>query len=158
MSLEELNSLSDLRAIEEFTRVCGSREWARAMESSRPFESVPELVSRAEEVWDALSREGKLEAFAAHPRIGDKPASAWSRDEQKAVTDPEIILKLRSKNRLYEERFGHVFLICATGKGAAEILSELEARLPNPPEREFEIACLEQVKIMRLRMEKLLKP
>lgn len=156
MTLAELNSLSDLHAVEEFLKVCGAREWARKMEASRPFETSREAIGRAEELWDSLSRQGRLEAFAAHPRIGDKSGSSWSREEQKGVAAGDSA-KIRSGNEIYEERFGHVFLICATGKSSSEILADLELRLKNAPDREFEIACLEQVKIMRLRMEKLLK-
>jgi OHCU decarboxylase len=159
MTLEDLNALSDLRAVEEFHKVCGAREWAREMEASRPFETEVEAYTRAEELWKELSREGRLEAFAAHPRIGDKSGSAWSQEEQKGVSEGEAVLaRIRSGNEAYEKRFGHVFLICATGKRSAEILAALELRLKNSPEKEFDVACLEQVKIMRLRMEKLLKP
>jgi 2-oxo-4-hydroxy-4-carboxy-5-ureidoimidazoline decarboxylase len=158
MTLEEFNSLADGRAVEELLKVCGSREWARELEASRPYETLEEAIARADEAWDELSRPGRLEAFAAHPRIGDKTGSSWSREEQKGVTDEEILSRLRAKNQQYETRFGHVFLICATGKSAPQILDALNVRLANPPEKEFEIACGEQAKIMRLRMEKLIKP
>jgi OHCU decarboxylase len=158
MTLDELNSLPDNRAIEELLKVCGSREWAREMEASRPFETLIEAIERGEELWVDLSREDRLQAFAAHPRIGDRSGSRWSQEEQKGVHGDDSLWVIQARNALYEQRFGHVFLICATGKSAPEILSELNRRLENTPEKELEIASQEQVKIMRIRMEKLITP
>ena len=157
MTLSEFNSLSDGRAREELMKVCGSREWARAMEDARPFESQEESQSAAQICWDNLSRENRLEAFAAHPRIGQKSASQWSQQEQSGVHG-EDVTKLLIEGSKYEERFKHVFLICATGKGATDILAALKTRMSNTPEQEYQIACSEQAKIMQLRMIKLFKP
>jgi OHCU decarboxylase len=156
VNLAEFNSLSDGRAREELFKVCGSREWARAMEDARPFESIEEAHEAAWECWSNLSHENRLEAFAAHPRIGERSESAWSKQEQSGVHG-EDATKLLIEGSKYEERFKHVFLICATGKGATEILAALKKRMANSPEQEFEIACEEQAKIIRLRMEKLFK-
>src|SRR3954466_3605453 len=113
MTLAELNALSDSRAKEEFLKVCGAREWARAMEDLRPFASLAEAQATAEDCWDKLSHENRLEAFAAHPRIGERSASQWSQQEQSGVQGDDVIRRLREANKEYEARFKHVFLICA---------------------------------------------
>ena len=117
----------------------------------------------AARTWAELGREDRLEAFAAHPRIGDRGgarASAWSRDEQSVSSQaaPEVLKALDDANRDYEQRFGHVFVISATGLGADEILRSLKSRLDNDPDTEVEIAAAEQAKIIDLRLAKLVTP
>ena len=111
----------------------------------------------------ALGRDDRLEAFAAHPRIGERGgarASAWSRDEQSVSSQSaaEILKSLDDANRDYEQRFGHVFVISATGLGADEILRTLKSRIDNDPDTELEIAAAEQAKISDLRLAKLVTP
>ena len=152
-----LNSLSSEDAVRELLRCCASEAWARRMVAIRPFESDAGLFDAAERVWWALSPDDWLEAFAAHPRIGERTESAWSAEEQSGVqgTDRRLQERLREGNRRYEETFGHVFLICATGLSAGEMLTALERRLQNDPKTELRSAAAEQAKITRLRLEKL---
>lgn len=136
------------------------------MAAARPFRSTESLAETADRTWRALSKEDWLEAFSAHPTIGGSVpsdsdrANAWARQEQSGSrgADAGQLTELALLNREYAERFGHVFLICATGKSAAEILALGRQRLPNDPETELAIAAEEQRKITRLRLEKLLSP
>lgn len=136
------------------------------MAAARPFRSTESLAEIADRTWRALSKEDWLEAFSAHPTIGGSVpsdsdrANAWARQEQSGSrgADAGQLTELALLNREYAERFGHVFLICATGKSAAEILELGRQRLPNDPETELAIAAEEQRKITRLRLEKLLSP
>jgi 2-oxo-4-hydroxy-4-carboxy-5-ureidoimidazoline decarboxylase len=119
----------------------------------------------ADRIWASLEPEDWLEAFRSHPRIGEPGGSgapgrsgAWSADEQagaRAMTDA-VGQRLAKANREYEARFGYLFIVCATGKGAEEMLAILERRLANDPGEELRIAAEEQRKIMRLRLAKLL--
>lgn len=167
MKLSELTELSTERAITHFFRCCGCRTWAEEMAERRPFESPEELFSEAEKIWWDLGRDEWLEAFSAHPKIGDidslreKYAStkSWSEDEQSGVAtaDEQVLERLAEANDEYEQRFGYIFIVCATGKSAAEMLALLEERLHNDPDDELEIAAGEQAKITRIRLQKLLE-
>ena len=138
------------------------------MTEARPFGSFESLAEVADRTWRGLSREDWLEAFAAHPAIGSSAPKTessgqsheWARHEQSgtAGADAETRAGLALLNREYAERFGHVFLVCATGKSAAEMLALGRQRLHNDPETELAIAAEEQRKITRLRLEKLLSP
>lgn len=157
MTLRELNALPGAAARGEFLRCCGSTRWADAVVARRPFRDIATLLRGADEAWWALDRADWLEAFSQHPRIGAR-SFGWSSEEQagmRGVSQRTRAALLRG-NREYEQRFGHVFLICATGKSAAEILSQLEARLTNERETELRVAAGEQARITRLRLEKLL--
>lgn len=164
-----LNALPAARAVAELLRCCGARRWAEAMAARRPFASLQALQQAASEVWWALERADWLEAFAAHPRIGDLQrlrerfagrGGSWSEGEQAGVQGaPEALLQeLMAGNREYERRFGHIFIVCASGRTAAELLQALRARLANDPETELRLAAAEQDRITRLRLEKLLQP
>ena len=122
-----------------------------------PYASDVALLEAAEREWWGLAREDWLEAFAAHPRIGERGGDAWSRGEQGGVDDAasEARRALEQGNRDYEARFGHVYIVCATGRSAAELLADLRRRLNNDPEQELRIAAGEQAKIMALRLQKL---
>jgi OHCU decarboxylase len=160
MVAEHLNGLSEDAARAALTRCCGARRWVEQMLAARPFGSDAALVASAERVWWGLGREDWLEAFARHPRIGERAAEEWSRREQAGVdgTTAAIRADLAERNRAYEERFGHLFLISATGKTADALLGELRRRLANDPATELRIAAGEQAKIIRLRLEKLVDP
>ena len=134
---------------------CGSREWARRMAAARPFASREKLLDAAERTWLDLGSEDWLEAFAAHPRIGER-ASGEAAREQSGTRDasPDVLRSLADANREYEERFGRVFLVCATGKSAQEMLELCRLRLHNDPREELAVAADEQRKITRLRLEK----
>ena len=165
--LERLNGLGAEAAREELLRCCASRRWAEAMETRRPFPDTAALYRAAEEVASNLGAEDWLEAFAGHPRIGDRArlrerfgrAGEWSSREQAGLdsASEEVLDAIERGNRSYEERFGHVFLVCASGKGAPEVLALLRERLRNPPDVEQTIAAREQRAITRLRLEKLLQ-
>jgi OHCU decarboxylase len=159
VTLHELNALGQVEAQAEFTRCCGSKRWAAGMAGNRPFHSVDEVQRVAEELWWLLEGADWLEAFSHHPRIGER-AAGWEKDEQAGARGaPEPILKRLTKlNSDYERKFGHVFLIFATGKNAEEMLAELERRIGNDPAAELRIAATEQAKITRLRLQKLLSP
>lgn len=127
------------------------------MAAVRPFDSDEALFDAAERVWWSLSPDDWLEAFAAHPRIGERTESRWSAEEQAGMDEADRRLEesIREGNRRYEETFGHVFLICATGLSAREMASALQRRLQNDAETELRNAAEEQAKITRLRLEKL---
>jgi OHCU decarboxylase len=163
-SLDHLNALPADSAEDELLVVCGARAWARSVASRRPFRDSAALLDAAEAAWDALTRDDWQETFAAHPRIGKSrtaagaDASAWSREEQARALESSGSTSelLADAQRRYEERFGHVFLICATGRSAEEILEVCSARLAHDPEVELPIACKEERKIGRLRLDRLL--
>ena len=156
-ALDRLNGLPSGDAVAELLRCCGSRAWARQMAESRPFRDLSALRDAADRIGSSLGREDWLEAFAAHPRIGEK-GSRWSEAEQAGArgADRETLAALVEANRRYESRFDHIFIVCATGKSAAEMLELLRARIDNDPETELRIAAEEQRKITNLRLEKLL--
>jgi OHCU decarboxylase len=127
------------------------------MVGRRPFRGTDQLLAAADETWWSLEGADWLDAFTHHPRIGER-AAGWAKDEQSGVHGaPESALKRLTKlNHEYERRFGHVFLIFATGKTADEMLAELERRIGNDPATELRSAAAEQAKITRLRLQKLL--
>ena len=164
--LARLNALPAPDAEAELLTCCGSRAWAGRVAALRPFASEDALFSAADEVWWGLDRDDWLEAFRSHPRIGEKKAEAgqtareqgWSRGEQAGMDAAEDAPRraLAEGNRAYEARFGHIYLVCATGRSADELLSILTARLDNDAETELRVAAGEQARITRLRLEKLL--
>jgi len=155
-----LNALAAPQAEAELLACCGSTAWAAGMAQHRPFADADAMAANADQVWAALGQEDWLEAFAAHPRIGERAAAGWSAGEQAGVAaaDPATLAELAEGNRVYEERFGRTFLICATGQSAAAMLAALRQRLGNDPATELRVAAEEQRKITRLRLEKLLRP
>jgi len=165
-SINRLNELSADDAQAEFVKCCGSTRWGQALTSARPFNSIDDLLAKADSVWWSLDSEDWLEAFRAHPKIGEKKAAAaqseqargWSAQEQSAASraTPEVIFALAEGNREYEQRFGFIYIVCATGKSSEELLKVLEARLKNDSETELRNAAEEQRKITRLRLEKIL--
>jgi 2-oxo-4-hydroxy-4-carboxy-5-ureidoimidazoline decarboxylase len=162
---ERLNALSEAEARALLLRCCGSSRWAAAMIGARPFASDDAVFAAADRTWWALGPEDWLEAFAAHPRIGDRASAdsrhaatrEWSREEQTAAVtaDEEVRTALAAGNAEYERRFGHIFLIRATGRSADEIQAELRRRLENDPGVERREAAGEQATITRLRLERL---
>ena len=159
-ALKRLDALPGPDARAAFLRCCGSRSWAEAMLSGRPYRDEPTLLAAAGRAFAALGREDWLEAFSHHPRIGDRGAHAagWSAAEQSGVDGAaqDVVGALARANRDYEARFGYIFIVCATGKSAAEMLALLRERLPNGPAAELEIAAAEQRKITAIRLKKLL--
>ena len=165
-ALARLNALSPREAEAWLLECCGSRAWAHAVAARRPFPDAASLYDAADEMWRALPPSDWLEAFAAHPRIGesadrveDAGAKRWSQGEQAGVdnADSRVRERLAAANAEYERRFGHIFIVCATGKSAEEMLGLLEARMTNEPGTESRIAAEEQRKIMQLRLRKMLE-
>jgi len=164
--LRRLNALLPRQAKAAFLDCCGSPVWARAMNERRPFATAGELLAAADTLWQSAGREQWLEAFRSHPEIGERKAEAqqsgaareWSAGEQSGVRGAADSTReaLAAANRAYRERFGYIFIVCATGKSAEEMLALCEQRLANSPERELEVAAEEQRKITQLRLEKLL--
>lgn len=157
--LRWLNGITEDSARAELARCCGSKRWVEAMASARPFRDADALFRSAEEVWRGLSIDDWLEAFSHHPRIGEKKVSqAWEREEQRGVRGAaeSTLERLARGNADYERKFGYIYLVCATGKSAEELLALLEARMKNEPPAELLVAAEEQNKITKLRLEKLL--
>ncbi len=162
-----LNELDAVEARKELLKCCGATRWAEAVEQGRPYRNVEDLLARANEAWWSLTEHDWLEAFRSHPKIGEKKAAQpvaaqsqqWSAHEQRGVQDAtaEAIDNLARLNREYEEKFGFIFIVCATGKSSDEILALLEERLQNDPVAELPIAAAEQAKITELRLRKLLE-
>ncbi len=162
--LVALSRMSDADAAAALKRCCGSTAWADAVAAARPFEDVAALLRTAERTWWSLPVEAHLEAFAAHPRIGEQktPASGdakWSTGEQQgaAGASSETLLQLEDANRNYEAQLGFIFIVCASGRSADTMLADLRARLANSREAELRTAAEEQTKITRLRLIKLIQ-
>lgn len=160
MQLRDFNKMGKAEVEAELFKCCGSKAWASRIAALRPFADAAELYDAAGDMWDALPQSDWLEAFAQHPRIGDLKnlSSKWAAQEQSGVAKAsEATLKaLAEGNAAYEAKFGHVFLVCATGKSADEMLAILSKRLKNSADVELKVAANEQAKITRLRLEKLL--
>jgi OHCU decarboxylase len=162
VDLAALNDLPVEAARSELAACCASQAWVEQMADRRPYPDVAALLAAAEEVWWDLTPDDWLEAFAAHPRIGEQPegddrTSRWSRREQSGVeNDPGTADTLAECNRAYEERFGFTFLIFASDRSAAEILDACRARLANDEMREVSVAAAEQARITNLRLRRLL--
>jgi OHCU decarboxylase len=150
-----LAELDETRLLE----CCGSSHWAAHMLAARPFRDVSTLEKAATDIWWGLTPADWLEAFARHPKIGETgKVSQWSSQEQIGMNSAALDTaeKLAALNQTYFDKFGWIFIVCATGKTAEEMLSLLESRLSNPPNDELRIAAAEQNKITLLRLRKLL--
>lgn len=156
--LAALNDCAPEVARAQFKRCCSSSHWIHLMEQARPFAGIAELEAWADRAWVSCSQDDWLEAFAAHPRIGETSGNRWSRQDQASVAlaAAEVLDALAKANRAYEAKFGYTFIVCATGKSAAEMLDLLEQRLHNPVEMEIKNAAEHQHLILRLRLRKLL--
>ena len=158
MTMQEFNAADTAIARTALLQCCGSKQWAERILARRPFQDRDALLSIAESVWWTLGPNDWLEAFSAHPRIGEKKLSDWCSQEQNGVTaaTAQILEQLANGNQEYEQRFGWIFLIHATGKTAPEMLALLHARLKNESADELRVAAGEQAKITELRLTKLL--
>jgi OHCU decarboxylase len=165
--LDRLNSLSSGDAEAELLGCCGSRSWARRLVNQRPFENIDELLGEADAIWWSLEPTDWLEAFRSHPKIGEKEAAqqtsaearTWSEQEQSGVQGAahDTMQALAESNRAYEQKFGYIFIVCATGKSSEEMLAILRERLNNDPDKELRIAAHEQSLITQLRLRKLIE-
>jgi allantoicase len=161
-----LNSLTADEAANELLQCCSSKRWAAEMAKQRPFPNEENLLTASNDIWWSLDRTDWLEAFRSHPKIGEKkPADQvtaqsqqWSGQEQSGVNEAshETVSSLAALNHAYEQKFGFIFIICATGKTSDEMLTALRERLQHDPAAELPIAAAEQSKITELRLKKLL--
>ena len=178
-TLQKLNLLSMEERQNHLYHICSSKAWCLRVAASFPFYKVEELDKCMKDIWLSLSKEDWLEGFAGHPRIGDKEAlrkkynndnddnnssnkvssPGWEGNEQSGMDEAseDTIDELALFNTKYEERYGFIFLVCATGKSASEMLDILKNRMNNTVEEEFHIAAGEQSKITSLRLIKMLK-
>jgi OHCU decarboxylase len=154
--LEWFNELSLAQACDELRRCCGAERWVTRVANGRPYGTIEELQRAADKAWHELDENDWRAAIEHHPRIGEH-ARGWSCEEQSGVANAsdQTRDRLAVGQRVYEERFGYIFLICATGKSGDEMATDLETRLGNSPETELAVAAEELRKITVLRLEKL---
>jgi len=158
-AVRAVNQLDGAHARRAFLACCGAERWANGMAGGRPYASVEALRRQASELFAELSRDDWLQAFSAHAAIGaPRPGDAQGAGEQAAVAAAggELLDALRAGNERYRQRFGHVFLIRARGRGAGELLAALHERLDNSPEQELHNAAAAQREITALRLDQLL--
>ncbi|HEX9510953.1 MAG TPA: 2-oxo-4-hydroxy-4-carboxy-5-ureidoimidazoline decarboxylase [Puia sp.] len=164
--ISELNKLEPSALREALGLCCGAAAWVEGMLRLFPVATEEALLQEAERVWYSCGEGDWREAFTHHPRIGDLESlkvkfgsmGQWAAGEQSGVNvaSEEVLKELAAGNEAYEKRFGYIFIVCATGKSALEMLGLLKARLGNVPETEIRVAMGEQNKITRIRLEKLL--
>lgn len=162
--IEELNGASIDDAFAAFLQCCGSVKWAKGMADARPFHDTQELLMCADRVWWSLDENDWLEAFSAHPKIGEKRQSKssesdrWAKEEQSGAnrSASATLDALLKANHDYELRFGYIFIVCATGKSGEEMLALLNHRIGNKPATEIQIAAEEQRHITHIRLNKLI--
>jgi 2-oxo-4-hydroxy-4-carboxy-5-ureidoimidazoline decarboxylase len=166
VTIDEFNGLSPDEARAALERCCGATRWIGRMVAQRPFRDATSMIEAAFSAWAECGPEDWREAFTHHPRLGDvaslreKYASTatWAASEQAgtAAAPDQVLEALAHANHEYEAKYGHIFILCATGKTAAQMLEHLSSRMANAPDDELRIAAGEQEKITRLRLEKLL--
>ncbi len=166
VTVAELDRLSEAEAREALTSCCGTASWVAGMLAARPFRSREALLAAADRVWAELPGADVAQAIAHHPRLGESAAPAalserasrWSSGEQSGATvsDGDARTALAAGNAAYESRFGHTFILCASGLDGNQMLAALEQRLTNDPATERDITARELHRITRLRLEKLL--
>jgi 2-oxo-4-hydroxy-4-carboxy-5-ureidoimidazoline decarboxylase len=154
-------------AVAEILPCCGSMAWAREMAMRRPMQDDATLLAASDDIWRTLPASDWMEAFRSHPRIGESKLSrsstststAWAKQEQEkvATADDSVKSALTEGNRNYEEKFGHIFIVCATGKSASEMLEILNLRMRNDSETEFREAAEQQRQITQIRLKKWLQ-
>jgi 2-oxo-4-hydroxy-4-carboxy-5-ureidoimidazoline decarboxylase len=165
-SVAELNQLPVPAARETLRPCCSSGRWIDAVVAGRPYEGIDALLEASDAALSALAEQDLAEALAGHPRIGDRrvaePAgphgpAGWSSQEQAGVAsaDSDLRRALAEGNEAYERRFGHIYLACATGRSAADLLAFLDERLGNDPAAEWRVVAAELAKINRIRLRKL---
>ena len=168
MSIAEINNTDHNTVKDQFSKCCGSSVWQEKMLENMPFKNEEEIFSCSEKIWLQQCKEKDwLEAFTHHPKIGDLKSlekkfantKGWASNERAGVNNAnqKILQELSNLNDLYENKFGYIFIVCATGKSADEMLQILKSRINNTVEQEIKIAMQEQNKITKIRLEKLLK-
>lgn len=155
IGLEAFNELPSEQVREVLLACCSSRAWSDRVSAGRPYGSTAQLHAASDEAVAAMTEADLDEALAGHPRIGERPGSGhsgWSAREQSGVAGSG---ELATANREYEERFGHVYLVCATGRTGSELLEILRQRLGNDPATERGVVRDELGKINKIRLERL---
>lgn len=161
MKISALNAMPATDALATLLQCCHSQRWAVELLGYRPFSSLADLLARAAAVWSTASEADLLEAFKGHARIGDldklrdKYSRASAEQGQVAQASETVLQELLTLNQAYEARHGFIFIVCATGKSAEEMLQLLQQRLPNTREQELANAGAEQGKITTLRLRAL---
>ena len=167
MTIKELNILSTNDAFIVFEKCCVAGQWINEMIRSRPYNKIQDVFTASEKAWSNCNKSDYLEAFKGHPKIGDISSlskkyvntSDIAANEQSGVSvaNNDVIKRLAIGNQEYEDKFGYIFIVCATGKTAQEMLSLLEERIVNDASTELGIAAGEQHKITTIRLEKILE-
>lgn len=165
-ALSAWNATAAQEALDAMLACCGARRWAEAMVALRPIGSVQELSAAADRVWSTMEESDWMQAFACHPRIGERPprrtahasqkSVAWSRQEQSSANNAaeRVLAELAAGNVLYEQRFGFTYIVCATGKSAEEMLAILNRRLASNRATEAREAAEQQRQITQIRLGK----
>lgn len=165
MRLIEFNSLDPVQAKNELLKCCGCAFWVNHLMKGFPFSSIDNLKQLSDAAWTKCNKDDIFEAFSHHPKIGQKKleqkfesTKSWAENEQSGTrnADEKILDELEEANLAYQKKFGYIYIVCATGKSAKEMLSILHSRLNNDAEKELKIAAAEQNKITHLRIDKLL--
>ncbi|OWV00253.1 OHCU decarboxylase [Micromonospora wenchangensis] len=163
-ALARFNALAAADAERDMLACCPAPAWAREMVAARPYPDLDALLAVADAGLRRLAWTEVAQAIAAHPRIGERPdgstrESAWSRREQAGVAGSDAAARkaMAAANRAYEERFGHPFLVCASGRGQSELLAAAQARLANDDKTERRVVQDELRKIALLRLDRLLR-
>ncbi len=161
--LDAWNKAEEATALDAMIACCGARRWASAMVALRPIGSVAELGEAADLVWATMKEADWMEAFACHPRIGERKAThatgksaEWSRQEQSSAirAEEKVLAEIAEGNARYEERYGFTYIVCATGKTAEEMLAILKRRLTGTRATELREAAEQQRKILQIRLGK----
>ena len=166
MMFKTLNDLSTKERHQALLRCCHSQSWVKKMNSNHPFSSNEDVHQKAIDVWKQMETDDILEAFRGHPMIGAnldelrkkfQTTSTWSEGEQAGMqqASEDIIRELQKANQDYVQKFGYIFIVCATGKTAEQMLNLIKERFHNTAEKELGIAAGEQQKITAIRLEKL---
>lgn len=161
--LAKWNEEREEAAMQAMLACCGARRWADAMVALRPMENILELSESADRVWATMHETDWLEAFAGHPRIGERKAaladahsSTWAQQEQASTESAagDVLAELAAGNAEYERRFGFTYIVCATGRSAEEMLGILTRRLKNDRAAELIEAAEQQRQILQIRLGK----
>jgi 2-oxo-4-hydroxy-4-carboxy-5-ureidoimidazoline decarboxylase len=165
MTIAEFDHLPQEKKREMLTQCCGSSAWVNRMLTVFPVEDLVEFLDAVEQKWNECTQQEQMEAFEHHPKIGDinslkerfADTAGWAEVEQSGVitSNEKTLHELAKSNDEYEDKFGFIFIVCATGRSAEEMLSDLKSRINNSKEQEVEIASTEQLKITKLRIERL---
>ena len=164
--IDKVNSLSEKDLRVQLKSCCSSTKWAESLLQERPFASREDFLEKGESIWKALDHSDVMEAFDGHPKIGDtkqdepqfKAGKSFSQKEQQGVAgaSEELLETMRELNAQYEQRFGYIYIVFASGKSLTQMVSIIKERLENGADDELEVAKNEQFKITKNRMEKLL--